>query len=70
MVPHQKRDRGHAIGQRAWATLGHWGWALPMALAILGILLALLTGDHRLASRSAAVLLVTWALVNAQAFAG
>jgi hypothetical protein len=40
-----------------------------MALSLLGILLALTTGDHRLASRSAAVLLVGCALVSLQEFA-
>jgi hypothetical protein len=48
------------------ATLRRWSWILPLIVSFLGILLALTTGDHRLASRSAAVLLATYALVSLQ----
>lgn len=39
-------------------TLAGWIWAAPVILSTGGLLIALLTEDHRLASRSAAVLLL------------
>jgi hypothetical protein len=48
------------------AVLRKWGWMLPVLFASLGILLALITDDHRLASRSAAVLLLACALIPVQ----
>jgi ABC-type transport system involved in cytochrome c biogenesis permease component len=69
MTPHQHK-RGHAVGAQAAALLRRWGWLLPLALAIVGLGLALGTDDHRLASRSAAVLLLTWALASLLAVAG
>jgi hypothetical protein len=70
MTPHHQQSHGHAIGVRAGVLLRRWGWLPPLTLAIVGLGLALATGDHRLASRSAAVLLLTWSLVNLLALGG
>lgn len=61
--PQQKEHQGETAAPAARLALRRWGWALPVGLAFAGMLLGLATADHRLASRSAAVLLVASALI-------
>ncbi len=49
--------------------LRRWGWALPAIVAAAGILMALMTNDHRLASRSAFVLLASFGIESLLAIA-
>jgi hypothetical protein len=42
-----------------------WVWGCTVTLACIGLLMALLAGDHLLASRSAGVLLLTCTLLSA-----
>ena len=51
---------------RTWEHLCLWCWVTLVCLSSLGIMVGLLNADHRLASRSAAVLLVTLGLVSLQ----
>jgi len=54
----------------AWAKLLQGRWVLLAMLAFAGVTLGLITGDHRLVSRSIAVLLVTYGLLNLFQLAG
>jgi len=54
----------------AWAKLLQGRWVLLATLAFAGVTLGLITGDHRLVSRSIAVLLVTYGLLNLLQLAG
>jgi hypothetical protein len=51
---------------RIWAHLCLWSWVTLVCLTSLGIMVGLIYGDHRLASRSAAVLLISCGLFNLQ----
>ncbi len=53
-----------------WAKLFQGRWVLLAILAFGGVTLGLMTGDHRLVSRSIAVLLVTYGLLNLLQLAG
>ncbi len=53
-----------------WAKLRQASWVVLAILAFGGVLLGLTTGDHRLVSRSIAVLLVTYGLLNLLQLAG
>ena len=61
----EQHDRNTSTSA-AWLALWRWSWTLPVCLAFFGILLGTLTNDHRLASRSASVLLVACALIVVQ----
>lgn len=41
-----------------------WAWCATVTLACIGLLTALLAGDHLLASRSAGVLLLSFTLFS------
>jgi hypothetical protein len=60
----------HVNVQLVWTKLLQGRWVLLATLAFAGVTLGLMTGDHRLVSRSIAVLLVTYGLLNVLQLAG